>query len=92
MMNLNMELWAAAAEGNCATVRRLVISGADLSAMDEQGRNAFQIASQNGQSDVMTTILAAKQMIELEKMGITGAEALKAMDKSTDELIAQRTA
>lgn len=89
---LNQRLWEATEAGDCANIRRLIVSGADLNAKDEQGRNAFQIASQTSDSDAMTTILAAKQMLELEKMGVTGAEALRQMDKGTDDLIKVREA
>ena len=89
---LNQKLWDATEAGNCADIRRLIVSGADLNAKDEVGRNAFQIASHFGNSDAMTTILAAKQMLELEKMGVTGAEALRMMDKGTEDLIKVREA
>lgn len=90
--DLNSRLWRAAEEGDCAAIRRLIINGADLNAKDDDGRNAFQIASQEAQSDAMTTILAAKQMLELEKMGITGAEALKVIDQGMEDLVRVREA
>ena len=65
-----LETWFAAAEaGDNATIRALIVAGADLDARDAQERTAFNIASQNRHTDVMTTLLAARQMAFVKRIG-----------------------
>jgi ankyrin repeat protein len=63
-------LWAAAKKGDKEKIRMLVVAGADVNAMDEDGRTAMNIASQYGQADAYKTLLAAREMQELMKAGI----------------------
>lgn len=67
-------LWNASEVGDCGEIRRSVINGADLDMLDENGRMAFQIASQNQKIDAMKTILAAKEMLDHERMGIVNSK------------------
>ena len=93
-MNSNIDmkqqerLWAAAKSGDCAEIRRAVISGADIDMKDDEDRNAFQIASQANRVDAMKTILAAKEIMNMEKMGIKpesySMDSEEAMEKSED--------
>lgn len=62
-------LWDAARSGDCAKIRRLVMEGVDLEARDPQGRTAINIASQYRQQDAMKTLLAAKEMRYMAKLG-----------------------
>ena len=55
-------LRAAAREGDCYTIRRLVLAGADIEAKDEQGFSAINYAAQYKQTSAMKTLLAAKDM------------------------------
>ena len=74
MQKQQERLWDAAVAGNCAEIRRSVISGADINMVDEEGRSAFQMASQCNQVDAMRTILAVKELIDMEKMGFSKDE------------------
>jgi hypothetical protein len=70
-MMVDSESWfKAAAAGDTATIRAMVVAGIDLEMRDDQERTAFNIASQNRQTDVMTTILAARQMRFVQKIGL----------------------
>jgi hypothetical protein len=60
----------AAADGDLATVRTMIVDGFDVDCRDDQDRTAFQVAAQNMKTDVMTTILAARQMSYLRRMGV----------------------
>lgn len=60
----------AASEGDIATVRALIVQGMDLDVRDEQERTALNIASQHKCTDIMTTILAAKQMLYIRQLGL----------------------
>ncbi|MCB1537893.1 MAG: ankyrin repeat domain-containing protein [Rhodospirillales bacterium] len=71
-------LWDAAKKGDREKIRMLVVAGADVTAEDADGRTALHIASQNGQGDAYKTLLAAREMQELMKAGITPAAALAA--------------
>ncbi len=68
--HLNTQLWNAAREGDCSKIRLLVMSGADLEARDDQARTAINIATQYGQVQAATTLLAARQMSYLVRMGL----------------------
>jgi len=72
------QLWAAAAEGNCAVIRALVMEGADPEARDPEGRTAFNIATQFGRSEAATTILAAQELAKMRRMGLNDADIEKA--------------
>ena len=52
----------AAAAGDLLTLRLMIVQGADLDLRDGVGRTALNLASQNQQTDAMTTLLAAKQL------------------------------
>lgn len=55
-------LRAAAREGDCYTIRRLVLAGANIDAKDDQGFTAINYAAQYKQVSAMKTLLAAKDM------------------------------
>ncbi|MEM6780375.1 MAG: ankyrin repeat domain-containing protein [Pseudomonadota bacterium] len=57
------QLWEASAKGDCGQIRLAILNGADIDARDETGRTALNIASQNGQTDAMKTLTAAKHMM-----------------------------
>lgn len=62
-------LRAAAFYGDCALIRRLVMQGVDLDARDGAGRTAFHIASQYANHDAMKTLLSAREMRRMAKLG-----------------------
>lgn len=64
-------LWFAAQKGDKERIRMLIVAGADVNAMDDLGRTALNIASQYGQADAYKTLLAAREMQELMRAGIT---------------------
>jgi len=64
-------LWAAAKKGDKERIRMLIVAGADVTATDEDGRTALNIASQYGQADAYKTLLAAREMQELMRAGIS---------------------
>jgi len=68
---LQKALWTAAQKGDKEKIRMLVVAGADVSAEDDLGRTALNIASQYGQADAYKTLLAAREMQELHQAGIT---------------------
>ncbi len=55
-------LRAAAKEGDCYTIRRLVLAGVDIDSKDEQGFTAINYAAHHKQTSAMKTLLAAKEM------------------------------
>ncbi|MBN8521930.1 MAG: ankyrin repeat domain-containing protein [Alphaproteobacteria bacterium] len=63
-------LWIAARQGDCAVIRRLVVEGVDIEARDAQGRTALHIATQYGHMDARKTLMAAREMRALAKMGV----------------------
>jgi ankyrin repeat protein len=64
-------IWFQAAEtGDLATLRAMIVDGFNVETRDDQERTAFHIASQNSQTDVMTTLLAARQMNYLRRLGV----------------------
>lgn len=62
-------LWAAAKSGDLYTIRLLVMDGVDLEARDSQGRTAINIATQYGRTNALKTLLAAKEMRTMAKLG-----------------------
>lgn len=68
---MQMALWAAAKKGDKEKIRMLIVAGADVTAEDDMGRTALNIASQYGQADAYKTLLAAREMQELQKAGIS---------------------
>jgi ankyrin repeat protein len=71
--DMQKALWDAAKKGDKEKIRMLVVAGADVTAEDEEGRTALNIASQYGQADAYKTLLAAREMQELMKAGVTPA-------------------
>ncbi len=63
------QLWSAAAQGDSAAVRLLAASGLDVDARNTDGFNAFSLATQNGHTDTALTILAARELNYLKKIG-----------------------
>lgn len=62
-------LRAAAFYGDCQMVRTLVMRGVDLEARDSAGRTAFHIATQYCNHDVIKTLLAAREMRRMARLG-----------------------
>lgn len=77
-MSVQECLWQAAAKGDKVTIRALVFEDVDFDLRDEQDRTAFNIATQYGHADAAQTLLAAKQMKSLQRMGLisSGFEAV----------------
>ena len=73
-MNAQERLWQAAAKGDKATIRVLALEDVDFDARDAQERTAFNIATQYGHHDAAQTILAAKQMKSMQRMGLTSPQ------------------
>lgn len=59
----------AAQAGDCYIIRMLVMDGVDLDARDGAGRTALNIATQYNQAQAIKTLLAAKEMRRMAKMG-----------------------
>lgn len=78
-------LWFAAQKGDKERIRMLIVAGADVMAQDDLGRTALNIASQYGQADAYKTLLAAREMQELMKAGITQEGLRRAPKVSTDK-------
>lgn len=68
--DLNQQLRMAACVGDCAKIRLLIMSGADVDARDEEGWTAFNLATSSGQAKAATTLLAARQLSYISRMGI----------------------
>lgn len=87
MVQMNSKLWFTAAEtGDIATIRAMIVEGIDIHQRDDQERTAFHIASQNAHTDIMNTILAAKQMEFLRQIGIDPfMAALEMPNRSANE-------
>lgn len=75
---LQEKLWAAAEQGDCGAIRRLVMKGVDIEAKDKLGRTAFNIATQYGHSNAAMTILAAKELKYIMALGFEPEEIGKA--------------
>src|SRR5690606_13622410 len=66
---MQIALWQAAMAGDCYAIRMLVMEGVDLEARDAQGRTAFNIATQYNQQNALKTLLAAREMKRMAKIG-----------------------
>jgi ankyrin repeat protein len=82
--SIQEKLWHAAQTDDCAAIRALVLNGADLDARDELGRTALNIATQYGNAEAATTILAAKELNYMVKLGVTPEEMLSDGKKGTN--------
>lgn len=67
---LEQALWTAAQNGDCARIRMLVMEGVDLDARDAQGRTALNIATHCNQANAIKTLMAAKEMLRMAKLGL----------------------
>jgi ankyrin repeat protein len=76
-------LWAAAEKGDKEKIRMLVVAGASVTAEDDLGRTALNIASQYGQADAYKTLLAAREMQELMQAGIAFGEKRERQDSKS---------
>jgi hypothetical protein len=56
------KLWRCVESGNYKGIRQAIMSGADVDAKDEQGRTAFQIATQRADTEAAWIILAARDL------------------------------
>lgn len=63
-------LFRAAEKGDKVAIRSLVFEDVDFELRDEEDRTAFNIATQYGHSDAAQTLLAAKQMKAMQRMGL----------------------
>lgn len=59
----------AARTGDCYIIRNLVMDNVDLDARDASGRTALNIATQYNQKDAIKTLLAAREMRRMAKLG-----------------------
>ncbi len=74
---LQQKLWAAAAAGDCATIRVLAMSGeVDISYKNEDGFNAFNLATQAGKAEAATVILAAREVQQMRALGLMPDEKI----------------
>ena len=79
--DLNEQLHAAARDGDCGKIRLLVMSGADVDSRDEDGWTAFNIATSAGQPQAATTLLAARQLSYIRKIGVDAQDFYEAPAK-----------
>lgn len=64
-------LWEAARLGDTATIRMLAMSDqVDVNAKNEDGFDAFNIATQAGKAEAATTILAAREVQYMRELGM----------------------
>jgi hypothetical protein len=59
----------AAMTGDCYIIRNLVMDGVDLDARDASGRTALNIATQFNRKEAIKTLLAAREMRRMAKLG-----------------------
>jgi ankyrin repeat protein len=71
--DMQKALWLAAKNGDKEKIRMLVVAGADVNALDAEGRTALHIASQHGQADAYKTLLAAREMQAMVQTGLIPA-------------------
>lgn len=74
-VNMDLEkqeqFWAAAKTGDCATIRMLAMSGqVDVNAKNEDGFDAFNLATQAGKAEAATAILAAREVQYMRELGL----------------------
>lgn len=79
--DIQQALFLAAKKGDKEKIRMLVVAGADVNAVDEEGRTPLHVASQHGQADAYKTLLAAREMQELMSAGINPAQKIAAEQK-----------
>lgn len=70
LSELQEQLWLASECGDLSAIRSAVIKGADVELRDNKERNAINIASQYGHAEALQTLLAAKSMARLERLGL----------------------
>ncbi|HEY8191894.1 MAG TPA: ankyrin repeat domain-containing protein [Alphaproteobacteria bacterium] len=68
---LQEKLWAAAARGDSATIRVLVMEGVNVHARNIEGFTAYNLATQNGHYNTALTILAARNMAFSDRLRLT---------------------
>jgi hypothetical protein len=73
---MEYKLRSAAARGDCGAIRLLAMSGVDLEARDERGRSAFNLATQNCHHEAALTILAAREVRFMRRIGVSPEEYL----------------
>lgn len=79
--DLNQQLHEAARSGDCGKIRLLVMGGADVDARDDDGWNAFNIATSAGHSQAATTLLAARQLSYINQLGVDAQDFYQAPAK-----------
>lgn len=67
--NAQKRLFQAARNGDNAAIRALVFDNVDFDARDDEDRTAFNIATQYGHADTAQTIIAARQMKAMQRLG-----------------------
>ena len=68
---LQKRLWEAARLGDITTIRMLAMSGqVDVNAKNEDGFDAFNLATQAGKAEAATTILAAREVQYMREIGM----------------------
>lgn len=77
------KLFEAARTGDKATIRSLVFDDTvHFEARDEQGRTAFNIATQFGHADAAQTILAARESRYLRDLGMLSPQATDGKERA----------
>jgi ankyrin repeat protein len=66
---MQQKLWEAASKGDSAMIRILAMGGVDIDAPNDEGFTAFSLATRNNHADTAMTILAAREMQYLRKIG-----------------------
>lgn len=79
--DLNEQLREAARTGDCAKIRLLVMSGADVDHRDEEGWTPFNIATSSGYAQAATTLLAARQLSYIRQLGVDAQDFYEAPAK-----------
>lgn len=70
-MDKQEQLWIAAKAGDCGTIRMLAMSEqVDVNAKNEDGFDAFNIATQAGKAEAATAILAAREVQYMRELGL----------------------
>lgn len=84
---LQERLWEAARLGDTTTIRMLAMSGqVDVNAKNDDGFDAFNLATQAGKAEAATTILAAREVQYMRELGMIdeqGRQAEGTADKKT---------